>query len=124
VPELMARDFPHTLNLIAEAAGEDVALQMALEFGGSRIRIPVRAEGSKLAQDIGIDAARLLVDALSNERIEIPPARRQVARWLRDSRGWSQEQIAKQLHASRRSVQNWLSDDPSSGQFDLFDKAS
>jgi hypothetical protein len=114
---------PHTLNLIADAAGIDAAIELALRHGGSRLRIPQRAEGSQLEKIVGLDAARAIVAEMADDRIEIPAARRALAVWLRENRGWSQERIAKELHASRRSVQNWLSEKEPDRQFDMFDKA-
>jgi hypothetical protein len=97
---------PGTLQTISDAAGVEAALKLALECGGTRQRIPLVAEGSKLAEYVGIDAARRIVEALADERLTIPHARKPMAIWLR-SQGWSQERVARELKVERRTVQLW-----------------
>ncbi|WP_157831917.1 helix-turn-helix domain-containing protein [Thalassospira marina] len=92
---------------------------IALERGGSRLRIPQKAEGSVLQEIVGIDAAEKIVKDLADERIEIPLAKKIVAAWLREQ-GWSQERIAMRLKVSRRSVQYWQSGTTPTRQSDLF----
>jgi hypothetical protein len=110
---------PHGLTQIAEAAGTDAALTLTLARGGSRFRIPQRAEGSLLAEIVGLDAAQKIVKDLADERIEIPLAKKIVAAWLYDQ-GWSQERIAMRLKVSRRTVQYWQSGTTPTRQTDLF----
>src|SRR3546814_6365715 len=71
---------PHVVRLLIEAAGENVALTIVQQLGGSRLRIPKRAEGTRLEKLVGTDAARALVDSLADERLEIPLANRFVNR--------------------------------------------
>lgn len=97
---------PGTLQMIIDAAGTEAALKLALKCGGTRQRIPQVAEGSKLADYVGIDAARRIVEALADERLTIPHARKPMAIWLRQE-GWSQEKIANLLKVERRTVQEW-----------------
>ncbi|WP_339860424.1 helix-turn-helix domain-containing protein [Thalassospira alkalitolerans] len=111
--------FPHGLTQIAESAGDEAALKIALERGGSRLRIPQKAEGSILEKIVGIDAARKIVKDLADERIEIPLAKKIVAAWLHDQ-GWSQEAIAVKLKISRRTVQYWQTGTTPTRQSDLF----
>ena len=92
---------------------------IALERGGSRLRIPQRAEGSLLEELVGLDAARKIVKDLADERIEIPLAKKIVAAWLREQ-GWSQERIATRLKVSRRTVQYWQAGNTPQRQTDLF----
>ncbi len=114
---------PHGLQVIAEAAGVEVALRLCDLRGGSRLTIPEKAEGSIIENLVGIDAARKIVDELAGERIEIPTGRRLLSNWLREQ-GWSQERRAMHLKASRRSVQNWDADNAPPLQTDLFDKSA
>jgi hypothetical protein len=114
---------PHGLQQIADAAGIEAALTIALARGGMRLRIPKRAEGSILVDLVGIDAAARIVEALADERIEIPLAARVLAEWL-DAQGWSQEAIANRLRKSRRTIQYWLTGTTPTRQPDLFDRAS
>tara|TARA_R110002050_G_C8951365_1_gene513406 strand:+ start:984 stop:1367 length:384 start_codon:yes stop_codon:yes gene_type:complete len=111
---------PYGLNVIADAAGVDAALQIALERGGSRIRIPQKARGSILEEMVGIEAAQKIAAALSDERIEIPVAKRVLAQWLQN-KGWSQERISSTLKVSRRTIQYWKADKTRSRQPDLLE---
>ena len=106
-----AYSLPGTLTMVAEAAGLDAALTLALARGGSRFAIPKRAEGSLLADLVGIEAAGRIVEDLAGERLEIPLVRRILAHWLR-SQGWSQERVAYTLKVSRRNMQHWDADPP------------
>src|SRR3546814_8388400 len=97
---------PHVVRLLIEAAGENVALTIVQQLGGSRLRIPKRAEGTRLEKLVGTDAARALVDSLADERLEIPLANRFVNARLQD-RGMNQEARAATLRVSRASIQRW-----------------
>lgn len=114
------RDMPHGLRLLCEAAGEQAALKIALERGGTRLRIPKRAEGSILETLVGIDAARAIVNDLADERLDIPLAKRELSDWLR-AQDWSQERRAATLKVSRRTIQNWDAGRNLSRQWDLFE---
>ena len=103
-----AYSLPGNLTMLAEAAGLDAALTLALARGGS---LPKMAEGSLLADLVGIEAAGRIVENLAGERIEIPLVRRILAHWLR-SQGWSQERVAYTLKVSRRNMQHWDADPP------------
>lgn len=113
------QNLPHGLRLLIEAAGEEAALKIAMEHGGGRLRIPKRAEGSDLAELVGIDAARAIVDSLADERIKVPLAKRQLSVRLK-SAGWSQERRAKALKVSRSTIQSWDAASIPSLQRDLF----
>ncbi len=119
----MTKHLPHGLRILAEAAGIDAALKIALARGGSRLSIPQKAEGSILDGIVGIDAARKIVNDLTGERIEIPTGRRLLNDWLRDQ-GWSQEKRAIELRTGRRTIQRWDGDDMPTLQRDLFENAS
>ena len=110
---------PNALALLAEAAGTEAALTLALKRGGTRFGIPHRAEGSLLADLVGIDAARQIVQDLAGTRLEIPLAKRILAPWLH-AQGWSQERIANALKVSRRTAQYWLTGTTPTRQYDLF----
>lgn len=119
----MTSRLPHGLQIIADAAGIEVALELAMARGGSRLSIPQNADGTILENIVGIDAARKIVNELANERIEIPLSKRLLSDWLR-SQGWSQERRAVVLKASRRSIQNWDGGGAPTMQADLFDKSA
>lgn len=101
-----APQIPASLRQIGEIAGPEAAVQLALACGGTRQLIPQKAEGSKLAGYVGIDAARAIVEALADERIEVPHARKVTFHYLR-SQGWSQERCAQALKIARRTAQYW-----------------
>ncbi|ANK79408.1 MAG: hypothetical protein TEF_00345 [Rhizobiales bacterium NRL2] len=109
---------PATLNLVADAAGVEAALELALARGGTRLRVPQRAEGSDLADIVGIEAARAVVAELADERLEIPLAKKSIYRWLR-SKGWSQERAGHAVRISRRTAQAWDRRDPENAQGEL-----
>jgi hypothetical protein len=99
---------PHGLQQIADAAGIEAALTIALARGGSRLLIPQKAEGSILEELVGIDAARQIAQALAGERIEIPLAKKVLNNWLKSH--MSQEQRSVRLKLARRTIQNWDGD--------------
>ncbi len=114
---------PHGLQILADAAGIDAALEIALARGGSRLTIPDKAAGSLLAKIVGIDAAEKIVDELARERIEIPLAPQLLNDWLREN-GWSQERRAEKLRKTRRTIQHWDAGTTPTRQRDLFDPAA
>jgi len=118
-----SQNLPHGLQILADAAGIDAALKIALKRGGSRFRIPQNAEGSELEKIVGIDAAYKIVANLADERIEIPLAKKTLSAWLKDQ-GWSQERRAMALKLSRRTVQYWDSGTTPTRQIDLFNPAA
>lgn len=101
-------NLPYWINALAEAAGIDAAMQISLERGGSRLCIPQKAEGSVLETIVDTPAARKIVEALADERFEVPLASHALVFWLRD-KGWTQERISSRLRISRRNVQYILS---------------
>lgn len=98
---------PPVLEEIAEIAGVEVALNLALQGGGRRLRVPREASGSRLASWVGSDAAARIVQHMSYMYFEIPQAKSACALWMRHE-GKSIEDIAYSLKSTRRSVQNWL----------------
>lgn len=112
---------PHVLRLLADAAGVEAALKLALMRGGSRLTIPSRAEGSLLATMVGIDAASKITEALSGERLDVPHARKLLNAWLKEQ-GWSQERRATALRLGRRTIQRWDSGEIVSRQLDFFER--
>ncbi len=119
----MSSHLPHGLQIIAEAAGIEAALELCMARGGGRLTVPKKAEGSILEGLVGIDATRKIVNDLAGERIEIPTSRRLLSDWLRDQ-GWSQEKRAIKLKATRRTIQRWDSGTTPSLQIDLFNKSA
>lgn len=111
---------PHALAQLAEAAGVEAALTIALKRGGTRLRIP-QAPGGVLVDLVGEPAAADIVARLADSYLEIPQAKRVVSAWLRDE-GWSQERRARVLKTARRTIQYWDADSAPAfpAQIDLF----
>ena len=102
----MTLHVPHSLNQLIDAAGHEAAAKIVLAMRGKRLFIPQKPEGSQLAEIVGIDDARKIVDELANERIEIPVARKFLNAWLR-AKGLSQENRAHAIGVCRRTIQYW-----------------
>lgn len=100
------KGFSHGLRQLADAAGVEAALKIALARGGTRLYIPKRAEGTVLESLAGIDAARAIVAQFGGEIIEVPLAKRQLNVWLR-SAGWSQTRRGAVLKVARSTVKSW-----------------
>lgn len=116
---------PAPLRDIADVTDYDTAMTIALKRRGTRLYIPQSAEGSVLEDLVGIDAARKIVDELSNSVIDVPMVKKLLAFWLREQNGWSLPKIANALGTSPRTLQYWYSGQtPSRSQPDLFDEAS
>ena len=113
---------PHGLQIIADSAGIDAALKLAMERGGRRFDIPQKAEGSLLAEIVGIDAARKIVEDHANDRPYIPLAKRHLSIALKAA-GHSQEKRATMLKTSRRTIQAWDANAHKPQEPDLFDMA-
>lgn len=111
---------PAGFSLIAEAAGEEAAVALCLNHGGTRLYVPIKAEGSSLAALIGDAAARKLVDVAAGDQLEVPLSKKYLAGILR-ARGWSQERVAQKLKIARRTLQRWESAAPPT--FPLFDRS-
>lgn len=120
----MNSPLPHGLKMIADVTNEETALTIALERRGTRMRIPQEAEGSVLADIVGIDAARKIVDELAEEVIEIPIAQKPLALWLHNDKGWEIRKITNRLGISRRALQKWVNNKPTHQHPDLFDPAA
>ncbi|MBS4046165.1 MAG: hypothetical protein KG075_07475 [Alphaproteobacteria bacterium] len=95
---------PHGLQQIADVAGVDVAVTLAMAIAPERLHVPKKALGSKLATIVGLEAANKIVAAYGGERIDIPLGKRALALHLLD-RGHSVTQVGKLLKMARRSVQ-------------------
>lgn len=88
--------------------GGDAACTLFELHGGTRLMVPRRAhEGTKLARELGVAAARALSADYGGATIKVPLAKRWRALRLRGE-GLSHAQIARRLCASESSVCNWL----------------
>ena len=100
---------PADLAAIAEAAGREAALEIALRYGGNPLRIPHPAHigsGHPLAELVGLDAARAIAARCGGGTVEIPLARREVVAHLA-RKGLSTPEIAARLNISRRTARRY-----------------
>ncbi|OSM06750.1 helix-turn-helix domain-containing protein [Magnetofaba australis] len=95
------------IRRIAEIAGHDAAMKIALELGGKQLYIPTDPTNSRLEACVGEEAAAALSTALADEVIEVAFENRTLARWLFQA-GWSMADIANRLRVSRVSIRQWL----------------
>lgn len=102
--------WPPSLAEIAHVAGVRAALQLAGEYGGRRLYIRERVEGSPLARCVGLPAARVLLRALGPgwKLIPLGPTasnvrrHEQIARCLAE--GKTVSQIVRELRCHERTV--------------------
>jgi len=101
---------PAVLDEIADHAGRDAAMAIALAHGGQAWRVPARAESPKgraLEQLVGGDAAHALVEGCGGHVLEVPLARRAVVAWL-GKQGLGASEIADRLRISQRTARRYL----------------
>lgn len=66
--------FPGLLGELARAGHPEAAAVLAREWGGTARSIPNKAEGSRLAELIGLPAAHVLASLYGGEHVDIPAA--------------------------------------------------
>jgi len=101
---------PAVLDEIADHAGRDAALAIALAHGGRAWRVPrllTDAEGRAMEQLVGPVAARALIEGCGGHVLEVPLARRAVVAWL-GMEGLAASEIADRLRISQRTARRYL----------------
>lgn len=58
---------PYMLSLVADALGIEAVLELSREMGGEECSIPAVAEGSNLAERVGLDVAQILCENFSGQ---------------------------------------------------------
>lgn len=112
----MAAEFkpylPGLLDLIADEIAVGVAVSLAKEFGGREIYIPKSVkEGGELSKLLGHENAQKLAKLLGSGQLKVPAGnfggeagrRQQIA--MRLDQGLTQDQVAKDLDVSLRTVE-------------------
>jgi transcriptional regulator GlxA family with amidase domain len=90
---------------IAALIGEAAALALAEEFGGSRLYIPSMIEdGHRIAEAIGMPAARVLSARFAPDVVVVPLCRELRAAHYR-GQGLSNGKIARRLGLTERGVE-------------------
>lgn len=101
---------PGVLAQIAQIAGREAALALALACGGQQLYVPRpdRLDAShRLVVAVGPAAAGEISAHFAGEMLKVPMARREAARHLAEN-GLSRADIATRLGCSRRAVQRYL----------------
>ncbi len=111
---------------LATLIGEDAFVRLAETFGGTRLYVPIAVTADhEIAQAIGLDAARRLVDRLAPDVVKVPLARELRARHYR-AEGKSNAQIARKIGITESGVEKLfrrMPDAPAKGsQLSLFDQ--
>lgn len=98
---------PGVLAEVAEVAGREAALDLALHMGGQPLHVPKPghiAPEHPLVRAVGATAARIVADRFQGESLYIPIARRAQVLKLAEQ-GLPNGDIARRLGISRRSVE-------------------
>jgi len=101
---------PAGLAEIADHAGREAAMHIALAHGGQVWRVPtsvVSDDGAALVRLIGMTSAKRLIWGCGGDALDIPLARRAVAVWLA-GQGQPPKEIARQLRMSASAVRRYL----------------
>ena len=100
---------PGALAEIAEVAGRDAALQLALHLGGAPLHIPKAnnvGPDHPLVRAVGAGAARAIVARFEGDNIDIPLAQRALVVHLASS-GMSSLEIARRLRMAVQAVRRY-----------------
>ena len=100
---------PGVLAEIAEIAGRDAAMGLALKKGGQDLRIPrpeKLLEDHPLAEAVGFEAARKIAKHFKGECIYVPMGRRALVCELL-LRGWAHGDVASRLGVSVSVVRRY-----------------
>ncbi len=104
-------DLPGVLADIARVVGEEVALQLAVQAGGTEVFVPLDPKpDSRVVAIIGIDAARRIAKEVAFGSVRIPRAMQRVIQERRRrvralvAQGCSSTQIALELGVSSETV--------------------
>jgi hypothetical protein len=96
---------PAELAYLTDIIGLDATLRLIETAGGTRIYLARDLnQGSKLAIDIGWDAARLLTDAFKGEPLKVPLCRWWRARYYRQVLGLTYAACALRLGCTETTV--------------------
>lgn len=100
---------PAHLEPFVRVLGVEGAVAFFMSFGGAEITYARSAQTSRLAQEMGIDAARALgeEDARRGLPRRVPLGKPWCAQVMK-ARGLSVAEIARRMHASDFAVRKWL----------------
>ncbi len=105
--------FPGIAGEIEAVIGPELTALLLRRWGGCELSIPKHAEGTKLAETIGLDAAATLIREIGHGKVVLPcgsmrgqRARRAEAMTLL-RKGWSLQQVALACDLHTRTVSNY-----------------
>ena len=100
---------PAELAWLTDVIGPEAALVVIETFGGTRMRVPLRADRpTVLSEAVGMAAQAKLVAAFGGDRIRVPLCKWWRARIYRWERRMSVPQIARRLGMVEGAVQSLL----------------
>lgn len=110
-----------TLESVAKLIDADAALQISMDFGGTRIYIPHKpGEHSPLAVSIGLDAARKIAHIYGGMEFNVPVGLGKKAEIVKlNAEGKSVSEIARKLRCSASFVQRIRAEIASKDQLTL-----
>ena len=103
-------DLPGVLAEIAEIAGRDAAMELALKLGGEALYVPRPARldpDHRLVVVVGFEASVRIAERFQGETIDVPLARRELALWMA-ARGATRREIARRLGRQVRTVRRYF----------------
>ena len=106
-----ASPLPGILAEIEEIAGRDAAIALALALGGESLYVPRPnnvCPGHRLVDAVGVAAARAIAAHHQGETIDVPLARRALARHLAET-GARPSEIARRLGISIKTARRYRS---------------
>lgn len=105
--------FPGIAGEIEALIGADLTARLLKRWGGCQIGIPVKAEGSTLAEEIGVEAAEVVIRAVGHGKITLPCGsmrglgRRRAEAIAMLRRGASLQDVALACDLHTRTVSNY-----------------
>ncbi len=124
--------FPGIAGEIEALIGAELTTALLRRWGGCQLNLPSRAEGSVLADVVGIEAARKIIDGIGHGKITLPcgsirgAGRRKAEAIAMLRRGASLTEVAGACDLHTRTVSNYraeLEAEVASRQFSLpFDR--
>ncbi len=100
----VAREIPPSMRAVVNAIGQDKAIKLMLELGGTVVYVPREAKSTtKLVAAIGSKAAADLALEFGGTHLEIPVGGRAVTLWL-SATGLNNNEIARIQKTTAKTV--------------------
>ncbi len=115
---------PAELRFLIDLIGVASTFRLIEMHGGTRIRLPHTVnQGTRIARDIGLAAAKKLAQRWGGDNLKVPLARYWRVRVYREQ-GMSYSEIARRVGITENTVHRYLQHAgmtaPPAGQLDLF----